>query len=74
MRPRRRGVAIPGAENSHTADGIVAGARAVGMKAEPALSVEAALARIKAIAGSGPARVMICGTLYLAGWVLAENS
>jgi dihydrofolate synthase/folylpolyglutamate synthase len=68
-----QGVAIPGAENSHTAEGIVAGADAVGLKAETAPSVEAALARIKAVAGPGPARVMICGTLYLAGWVLAEN-
>jgi len=69
-----QGVAIPGAENSHTAEGIVAGAAAVGLKAETAQSVDAALARIKAVAGPGPARVMICGTLYLAGWVLAENS
>ncbi|HLZ68237.1 MAG TPA: folylpolyglutamate synthase/dihydrofolate synthase family protein [Aliidongia sp.] len=68
-----KGVAIPGAENSHTADAIVAGAKAVGLPAAPAASVEAALAAIRAEAGPGPARVMICGTLYLAGWVLAEN-
>ncbi|GGF41812.1 bifunctional folylpolyglutamate synthase/dihydrofolate synthase [Aliidongia dinghuensis] len=68
-----QGVAIPGAENSHTADAIVEGARAVGIRAAPAPSVEAALAAIIAEAGAGPVRVMICGTLYLAGWVLAEN-
>ena len=34
---------------------------------------EPALAAIRAAAGPGPVRVMICGTLYLAGWVLAEN-
>ncbi|HEV2677255.1 MAG TPA: folylpolyglutamate synthase/dihydrofolate synthase family protein [Aliidongia sp.] len=68
-----RGVAIPGAENSHTADAIVAGAEAVGIDAMAAPSVEAALASIRAAAGPGPVRVMICGTLYLAGWVLAEN-
>ena len=69
-----KGVAIPGAENSHGADAIVAGAAAVGLPAAPAASVGAALAAIRAAAGPGPARVMICGTLYLAGWVLAENS
>ena len=69
-----KGVAIPGAENSHTAEAIVTGAVAAGLPAEPAASVEAALAAIKAAAGPGPVRVMICGTLYLAGWVLAENS
>jgi dihydrofolate synthase/folylpolyglutamate synthase len=68
-----KGVAIPGAENSHTAEAIVEGAHAVGLPAEPAASVEAALGAIKAAAGPGPVRVMICGTLYLAGWVLAEN-
>ena len=67
------GVAIPGAENSHTADAVVAGAEAVGIPAVPAESVEAALVAIRASAGPGPVRVMICGTLYLAGWVLAEN-
>jgi dihydrofolate synthase/folylpolyglutamate synthase len=68
-----QGVAIPGAEASHTADAIVAGAAAVGLPAAPAASVPAAIEAIKAAAGPGPARVMICGTLYLAGWVLAEN-
>jgi dihydrofolate synthase / folylpolyglutamate synthase len=68
-----KGVAIPGAENSHTAEAIVTGAAAVGLPAEPAASVEAALAAIRAAAGPGPVRVMICGTLYLAGWVLAQN-
>lgn len=68
-----KGVAIPGAENSHTADAIVTGAASVGLPAAPAASVTAAIEAIKAAAGPGPARVMICGTLYLAGWVLAEN-
>ena len=66
-------VAIPGEENSLSAEESAAAARAAGLKAEPATSVTEA---IKAIAEESPSlgRVMICGSLYLAGWVLRENS
>jgi dihydrofolate synthase / folylpolyglutamate synthase len=49
-----------------------AAARAAGIAAETAPSVDAALVRILA-QEKAPARVLICGSLYLAGVVLAEN-
>jgi dihydrofolate synthase/folylpolyglutamate synthase len=47
---------------------------AAGLAAEPAADVGAALDRIAAEAtGPVPPRILICGSLYLAGTVLAEN-
>jgi dihydrofolate synthase/folylpolyglutamate synthase len=64
-------VAIPGEENPLPAEAIVAAAASVGMRAEAASSITAAL---RDIAGrAGPARVLICGSLHLAGVVLSEN-
>ena len=64
-------VTIPGEENPLPADAIVAAATSVGIAAHPAASVEAAIA---AIAGPGaPVRVLICGSLHLAGVVLSNN-
>jgi dihydrofolate synthase/folylpolyglutamate synthase len=56
----------------HGADVLGAVARAIGMRPHAAESVEAAL---HAIAGDadGPVTVMILGSLYLAGEVLAAN-
>jgi dihydrofolate synthase/folylpolyglutamate synthase len=74
LAPRARGlqaVAI-GGHASLAADEAAAAAHAAGLAAETAASVDAALARIIA-AEPGPARVLICGSLYLAGVVLAEN-
>jgi dihydrofolate synthase/folylpolyglutamate synthase len=65
------GVTIPGAEHPLSAEAIAATARSVGMTAVAAASVEEALARFVADAPSG--RVLICGSLHLAGTVLAEN-
>jgi dihydrofolate synthase/folylpolyglutamate synthase len=45
-------------------------ARDLGFRAEASSSVEAALRRIRSLR-KGPGRVMICGSLYLAGHVLA---
>ncbi len=64
-------VTIPGEENPLPAEAIVAAAASVGITAEPAASVDAALRDI--IGRAGPARVLICGSLHLAGVVLAEN-
>jgi dihydrofolate synthase / folylpolyglutamate synthase len=64
-------VTIPGEENALPAAAIVAAARATGIAATECASVEAALHA--AIATAGPARVLICGSLHLAGSVLAEN-
>jgi dihydrofolate synthase/folylpolyglutamate synthase len=48
-------------------------AREAGLDAVPASSVEQALERILAHAGHRPPRILICGSLYLAGAILAEN-
>jgi dihydrofolate synthase/folylpolyglutamate synthase len=61
---------VPGEPNAHTADAIADGARAVGLAASTASDVEAALAEA---AKTPNARVLICGSLYLAGDVLARN-
>jgi len=66
------GVAIPGEANSISAEAISATAAALGFPAEAAPSIAAALSAVAA-AELGPARVLICGSLYLAGAVLAEN-
>jgi len=66
------GVTIPGEQNPHYAEAIAAAARSVGMNAATAPSVAAALARFLVDSISG--RVLICGSLHLAGTVLAENS
>jgi dihydrofolate synthase/folylpolyglutamate synthase len=64
-------VAIPGEANSLSAEDAAAAARAAGLAAESYASVAAAVAA--AAAKPGPSRILICGSLYLAGTVLAEN-
>ena len=61
---------IPGEANAHDAEEIAARARAMGFAARAAPDIETAL---KAAAGTENARVLICGSLYLAGDVLAKN-
>lgn len=64
-------VPIPGANESPLQpSAIVEAANALGLKAEAADDVEAALLSIER-QHAGPKRVMICGSLYLAGHVLA---
>lgn len=67
-------VAVPLAaeENGLTADEVVAIASRCGIEAKPATDVGEAL-RALASADSGPCRVLICGSLYLAGSVLAMS-
>ena len=64
-------VSIPGEKNTLPAEVTRDAARAAGMDAETAESVAEALAKIAA--SSPEARVLICGSLYLAGTVLREN-
>jgi dihydrofolate synthase/folylpolyglutamate synthase len=64
-------IAIPGEPNSLTAEELLQITRGEGLKAEAADSIEAAVAR--ASAGSGPYRILIGGSLYLAGHVLATH-
>ncbi len=61
---------IPGEANAHGAEEIAARARAQRLPARAMRSVTTAL---KAAAGIENARVLICGSLYLAGDVLAKN-
>ncbi|KEP69690.1 folylpolyglutamate synthase [Thioclava dalianensis] len=64
-------VSIPGEANTLPAETTAAAAEAVGMSAAPSASVGMALATI--VARDPQARVLICGSLYLAGRVLQEN-
>lgn len=64
-------VAIPGEPHSVTAEDLAETARNLGFCAIAATDAGAA---VVALAGqSGPARILICGSLYLAGTILAEN-
>ncbi len=65
-------VTIPGETNALPAEAIKAAAGSVGIPAQSAESVLAAIRDIAERGGSG--RVLICGSLYLAGKVLAGNS
>lgn len=65
-------VTIPGEENPLPAEVIVAAATSVDIAAQTAASVEAAIAEITR-AGSA-VRVLICGSLHLAGVVLSGNA
>jgi dihydrofolate synthase/folylpolyglutamate synthase len=66
------GVTIPGEQNSLAAEAIAAAARSVGMSATTAASADTALAHF--VPDSPTGRVLICGSLHLAGTILAENS
>ncbi len=63
-------VAIPGQPNAYTADELCAIARHKGFLAEPAVSVNEAL-ELCAAESDDPVRILITGSLYLAGHVLA---
>lgn len=64
-------VSIPGEANTLTAEATAQAARQVGLSADTAESVMDALTRITRAAPE--ARVLICGSLYLAGAILREN-
>ncbi len=63
-------VTIPGEENAVPADEICAIALSLGFDAQPAPTVEMALGACT-IGEDEPPRVLICGSLYFAGHVLA---
>ena len=65
-------VPVPGSNASRDPGELAAAVVAAGLKAEPAADVGEALDRIAALRGDTP-RVLICGSLYLAGSVLAQN-
>jgi dihydrofolate synthase / folylpolyglutamate synthase len=66
-------VPIPGADNAMPPDRIAEAARALGMRVEIADGVEAALRALAKLAYEVPPRILIAGSLYLAGHVLAQN-
>ena len=68
---RLHAVSIPGEKNTLPAEVTRDAARAAGIEAVTAGSVAEALAEVAATAPQ--ARVLICGSLYLAGSVLREN-
>jgi dihydrofolate synthase/folylpolyglutamate synthase len=71
---RLRAVAIPGETASVTAADAAALAQQAGMQASASADVASAVAElVAAAAGEPPARLLICGSLYLAGTVLAHN-
>ena len=74
-------VPIPGRDNASSMamatsmppDRLADAARAFGMRVENAVSVEAALQTLSRLAYEVPPRILITGSLYLAGHVLARN-
>lgn len=71
-------VTIPGEDVSRGAGELYDIARASGFDASPAEDLDDAMMQVDAWArgrtADGPPRILICGSLYLAGKVLAENS
>ena len=66
-------VQIPDRENAMPPDRLADAARSLGMRVENAASVEAALHALSRLAYEVPPRILITGSLYLAGHVLAVN-
>jgi dihydrofolate synthase/folylpolyglutamate synthase len=66
-------VPIPGRDNSMPPDRLADAARALGMRVENAATVEAALHALARLTYEVPPRILITGSLYLAGLVLAAN-
>ena len=67
------GVAIPGEPNTLSAEDIVRAGEAAGLPSRTASSVQSALWSLLE-RERGPLRILICGSLYLAGTVLRENT
>jgi len=66
-------VQIPDRDNAMPPDRLADAARALGMRVEISASVEAALRSLARLAYEVPPRILITGSLYLAGHVLAAN-
>jgi dihydrofolate synthase/folylpolyglutamate synthase len=66
-------VQIPDRDNAMSPDRLADAARQLGMRVETAASVEAALRSLTRLAYEVPPRILITGSLYLAGHVLAAN-
>ena len=66
-------VQIPERDNAMPPDRLADAARQLGMRVETAASTEAALRSLTRLAYEVPPRILITGSLYLAGHVLAAN-
>jgi dihydrofolate synthase/folylpolyglutamate synthase len=66
-------VEIPHQDNAMPPDRLADAARSLGMRVEIAEGVEAALRALKRLAYDVPPRILITGSLYLAGHVLSLN-
>jgi dihydrofolate synthase/folylpolyglutamate synthase len=66
-------VGIPDQDNAMPLDTLADAARQLGMRVETSVSVEEALRAIARLAYEIPPRILITGSLYLAGHVLAIN-
>jgi dihydrofolate synthase/folylpolyglutamate synthase len=66
-------VPVPDREGGMPPDGLADAARALGMRVETLSGVEAALQSLARLAYEVPPRILITGSLYLAGPVLAVN-
>jgi dihydrofolate synthase/folylpolyglutamate synthase len=66
-------VRIPDRENAMPPDRLADAARALGMRVESSASVDAALRSLARLAYEVPPRILITGSLYLAGHVLSAN-
>ncbi|MBX3493876.1 MAG: bifunctional folylpolyglutamate synthase/dihydrofolate synthase, partial [Parvibaculum sp.] len=67
-------VTIPDAPTSLPAEKLAEAARAAGLNATPAVSLESAVARTVVDAGRASPRVLIGGSLYLAGHILRDHA
>jgi dihydrofolate synthase/folylpolyglutamate synthase len=66
-------VAIPGQENAASPAALAEAARAIGLPAQESDDLEAALAAVGRLDLDQPPRILITGSLYLAGTALALN-
>jgi dihydrofolate synthase/folylpolyglutamate synthase len=66
-------VAIPGRDGAMPTDTLADAARRLGMRVDTAAGVDAALRALTRLAWEIPPRILITGSLYLAGHVLAMN-
>jgi len=66
-------VTIPGRDGAMPVDRLMDAARGLSMRVESAVGVEVALRAIAGLAYETPPRILITGSLYLAGHVLSVN-
>jgi dihydrofolate synthase/folylpolyglutamate synthase len=67
------GIPIPNQEKTLSADMVADAARAVGIPAESCDTLQAALAAVGRLELHSPPRILVAGSLYLAGEVLEQN-